>query len=72
MSSRITVEPKVMVQEEKKTGLDALPVQEGVIGGADGPTSILITRNPSYGWIFVSAAIAAIIACVGIYKTKRY
>lgn len=55
--------------------IDALisfPVQEGVIGGADGPTSILITRNPSYGWIFVSAAIAAIIACVGIYKTKRY
>ena len=55
--------------------IDALisfPVQEGVIGGADGPTSILITKNPSYGWIFVSAAIAAIIACVGIYKTKRY
>ena len=31
MSSRITVEPKVMAQEEKKTGLDALPVQEGVM-----------------------------------------
>lgn len=56
--------------------IDALisfPVQEGVsvIGGADGPTSILITRNPSYGRIFIGAAVAAVIAVAGIYKTKK-
>ena len=54
--------------------IDALisfPVQEGVIGGADGPTSILITRNPSYGRVFIGAGIAAVIAAIGIYKTKR-
>ena len=56
--------------------IDALisfPVEEGVavIGGADGPTSILITRDPSYGWIFIGAAIAAVIAAIGVYKTKK-
>lgn len=56
--------------------IDALisfPVQEGVsvIGGADSPTSILITRNPSYGRIFICAAVATVIAAIGIYKTKR-
>ncbi|MBR5292695.1 MAG: helix-turn-helix transcriptional regulator [Clostridia bacterium] len=54
--------------------IDALvsfPVQEGVIGGADGPTSIIITRNPSYGRIFIGAAIASVIAAIGIYRTKK-
>ncbi|MBQ4610285.1 MAG: helix-turn-helix domain-containing protein [Clostridia bacterium] len=54
--------------------IDALisfPVQEGIIGGADGPTSILITRDPSYGWIFIAAAIASVIAAAGIYRTKK-
>ena len=54
--------------------IDALisfPIQEGVIGGADGPTSILITRSSSYGRIFIGGVIAAAIACIGIYKTKR-
>ena len=31
MSSRIIVEPRVMEQEEKKTGLDALPLQEDIM-----------------------------------------
>lgn len=55
--------------------IDALisfPVEGGtVIGGADGPTSIFITRAPVYGQFFLGAAIAAIIAGIGIYRTKR-
>ena len=31
MSSRVIVEPRVMVEEEKKTGLDALPLQEDIM-----------------------------------------
>lgn len=42
-----------------------------VIGGADGPTSIFITRAPSYGRFLFGAAVAAVIAGIGIYKTKR-
>ena len=42
-----------------------------IIGGADGPTSILIaTVTARYGVIAV-AAIAIIVAIVGICKTKR-
>ena len=53
--------------------LVSYPVQEGVsiIGGADGPTSIFVTRQPAPRPFFLAAAAAAITACIGIYKTKR-
>ena len=43
----------------------------GIIGGADGPTRILIasTVNPIGEWIF--AVVALVAAGIGIYKTKR-
>ena len=42
-----------------------------IIGGADGPTSILVaTVTARYG-VIVAAVIAVIVAIVGICKTKR-
>jgi len=43
----------------------------GIIGGADGPTQILIARtvNPLSEWIY--ALVALVVAAIGIYKTKR-
>ena len=43
----------------------------GIIGGADGPTQILVARavNPVSDWIF--AVIGMIIAVIGISKTGR-
>ncbi|MBE6568622.1 MAG: helix-turn-helix domain-containing protein [Ruminococcaceae bacterium] len=43
----------------------------GIIGGADGPTMILVTNavNPVSDWIF--ALIAVIVSVIGICKTGR-
>ena len=43
----------------------------GIIGGADGPTAILVASavNPITDWLW--AVICAIIAIVGICRTKR-
>ena len=42
-----------------------------IIGGADGPTSVLMaTVTARYG-VIVAAAIAVIVSIVGICKTKR-
>ena len=42
-----------------------------IIGGADGPTSILVaTVTARYG-VIVAAAIAIIVSIIGICKTKR-
>jgi len=43
----------------------------GIIGGADGPTAILVASavNPMEQWLF--ALIAAILAIIGICKTGR-
>jgi len=42
-----------------------------IIGGADGPTVLMVASvvNPLEEWFF--AAIAAIAAGIGIYKTRR-
>ncbi|MBQ7922738.1 MAG: helix-turn-helix domain-containing protein [Clostridia bacterium] len=43
----------------------------GIIGGADGPTQILVASvvNPVSDWIF--AAIAAVVSVIGIVSTRR-
>lgn len=43
-----------------------------IIGGADGPTSILIASKVGFGTIkFIVMMILGIISFVGIYKTRR-
>lgn len=51
--------------------LNSIEESVGIIGGADGPTRIMVANavNPIDEWIF--AVIAAVAAVVGIYKTKR-
>ncbi len=42
-----------------------------IIGGADGPTAIFVTRSALKGMPIISAAVLFIIAAVGLYKTRR-
>lgn len=51
--------------------LNSIEESVGIIGGADGPTRIMVANavNPIDEWIF--AVIAAVVSVVGIYKTKR-
>ncbi|MBQ8334071.1 MAG: hypothetical protein IJX93_09900 [Clostridia bacterium] len=51
--------------------MNSIEENTAIIGGADGPTRILIagTVNPIEEWVF--AVIAAAAAGVGIYKTRR-
>lgn len=51
--------------------LNSIEENVGIIGGADGPTRIMVANavNPIDEWIF--AVIAAVVSVVGIYKTKR-
>lgn len=51
--------------------INSLDGSVSIIGGADGPTSILVARtvNPISEWML--ALIAAITAGIGIYKTRR-
>lgn len=51
--------------------MDSIDESTSIIGGADGPTRILIagTVSPSGEWIF--ALIAAAVAGIGIYRTRR-
>ncbi|MBQ8187764.1 MAG: helix-turn-helix domain-containing protein [Clostridia bacterium] len=51
--------------------MNSIEESTAIIGGADGPTRILIagTVNPIEEWVF--AVIAAAAAGVGIYKTRR-
>ena len=44
----------------------------GIIGGADGPTSIFIASKVGFGAVkMIVMLILGIIASVGIYKTRR-
>jgi hypothetical protein len=42
-----------------------------IIGGADGPTSIFVSRTSIKYNTVVGAALAAVSAIIGIFKTKR-
>ena len=42
-----------------------------IIGGADGPTSVLVASATARYGVIVAAAIAVIVAIIGICKTKR-
>ena len=46
-------------------------IKVGIIGGADGPTQIMVARavNPISDWIF--ALIGVITAGIGIYATRQ-
>lgn len=54
-----------------QTAMNSLEESTSIIGGAIGPTRILITDtvNPIREWIF--ALIAAAAAGIGIYRTRR-
>jgi len=44
----------------------------GIIGGADGPTAILVS-GPSAVWIVLPLAILALLAvCIGIAKKRKH
>ena len=47
----------------------------GIIGGADGPTAVLVSGNPIPEWILALAivclAIAAAAAAVAVIRRKR-
>jgi len=51
--------------------MSSIEESTAIIGGADGPTGILIagTGNPIGEWLF--ALIAALAAGIGIYRTRR-
>ena len=51
--------------------MNSIEESTAIIGGADGPTRILIasTVNPVGEWIF--ALVAAVVAGIGIYRTRR-
>lgn len=54
-----------------QTVINSVGASTSIIGGADGPTSVLIaTVTVRYG-VIVAAAIAIIVSIVGICKTKR-
>jgi len=43
-----------------------------IIGGADGPTSILIASKLGFGTVkFIVMLVLGIISFVGVYKTRR-
>ena len=42
----------------------------GIIGGADGPTSIFVSANPSV-FLIAAAAVAAVIICVLFYRKSK-
>ena len=54
-----------------QTAISSMDESIGIIGGADGPTQILVARtvNPISDWIF--ALIGIIAAGIGIYATRR-
>ena len=42
----------------------------GIIGGADGPTSIMVaTMEPTL--ISIPAVVVLVVAAIGIYRTKK-
>lgn len=43
----------------------------GIIGGADGPTAIVVASAEPSGLGLIVPLIAAVISAVGIYKTKK-
>lgn len=45
----------------------------GIIGGADGPTSIIVASAPASGWLWALAAgvIAAVIVVAAVVIKKR-
>ena len=54
-----------------QTAISSMDESIGIIGGADGPTQILVARavNPISDWII--ALIGVIAAGIGIYATRR-
>ena len=54
-----------------QTAISSMDESIGIIGGADGPTQIMVARavNPISDWIF--ALIGVIAAGSGIYATRR-
>ncbi len=42
-----------------------------IIGGADGPTAILVSRVPVHSWLLILSAVVLFAAGVGIYVTRR-
>jgi len=52
--------------------INSMDSSTAIIGGADGPTSILVATvvNPMREWIL--ALIGAVVAAIGIYKTRRW
>ena len=49
----------------------SLQYSTGIIGGADGPTSILVSTEFHYEYKIVAAMAAVLICCIGMYKTKK-
>ena len=42
----------------------------GIIGGADGPTSIFVAASPQIGW-WIAAGCAAALIIVGVWLYRR-
>ena len=53
-----------------KTAANDISASTAIIGGADGPTGILVFRSPNYGLV-IAAILALVAAIAGIVKTKR-
>ena len=43
----------------------------GIIGGADGPTSIILTSSPAGIWPAITAAFLAAVGLVGFFRLRR-
>ena len=54
-----------------QTAISSMDKSIGIIGGADGPTQIMVARavNPISDWIF--ALIGVLTAGIGIYATRQ-
>lgn len=51
--------------------LHALSTGTDIIGGADGPTTILVANPFVKHWPFIAAVLALAVAVIGIVKTRR-
>ena len=61
-------------EKDASPSRDAFPVVNSIVtnGGADGPTSVLVASVTARYGVIAAAAIAVIVAIVGICKTKRH
>ena len=46
-------------------------VSIGIIGGADGPTAILVTGSPLPGLLAAAAAVTAVILLIRYFRKRK-